>query len=139
MVIDVSTPLTAGGVLIAVGAMAIGFVGHELLHIGVLTVFGRRPTIELGFHGLVFAAVPPDGTPRWQNAVALLAPIPWAVAGVWAAFSLTTPPLLSLPLTLNGVLLLVGFAVGALPSPGDIFVLLLYRPEAASTEVVADG
>jgi len=141
VVIDWSSGLTVAGVLAAVGAMVVGFAGHELMHIGTLTALGRRPRIELGFHRLIFAAVPPNGTPRWQNALALLAPIPWAFVGLWAAFSAIQPPLVSIPLSLNGLLFVVGFAVGALPSPADVFVLLMYRPmsDAAGSEVVADG
>lgn len=139
MVVDLNSTITFAGLVQAVIAMVVGFVGHELIHIGVLSAFGRRPRIEIGFERLAFAAIPPSDTPRWQNAIALLAPIPWAFAGLYAAFVLSQPPLLTLPLSLDGLLFLVGFAVAALPSPADFYVLLLYRPENAAPEVVADG
>lgn len=135
--IDPTTGLTLGGVVTAVVAGVAGFVAHELAHIGVLTLFGRRPTIELGFEHLVFAAVPPAGTPRWQLATALLAPVGVAALGVWGLFG--PGGVLSVPLTLDGVLVLAAFLIAALPSPADVYVLLMYDPAANTQGVATNG
>lgn len=139
MIVDVSSGLTVGGLATAVAAGIVGFVAHELVHIGVLSLFGNRPRVEIGFERLIFAAVPPDGTPRWQLASALLAPVAVAVVGTWALFSNAALGALSVPLTLDGVLVLAAFLIAALPSPADVYVLLMYDPAAQTPGVAADG
>lgn len=134
---DFTTPLTAAHVGIAVLFALGGAIGHELMHLLAFLAQGIRPRLDIGMAHLGIALTPPPTTARWRIALAALAPLLWAIGGLWWFTSGPPDPVLAWPLATGEVLIIAGWLVGALPSPGDVYTLLMYRPRP--TGVSVDG
>lgn len=135
MIVDFTTPLTGMDVLVAALFAIGGAIGHEAAHLLAFWAQGIRPRISLGWQYLGIALRPPSTTTRWRVAIAALAPLPWAVLGTWWFVMAGPDPVLAVPLATGEVLILAGWLAGAMPSPGDVYTLLVYRPEPAASGV----
>lgn len=122
--------------LIYAGALAAGLVGvalHELLHILGFVIFGRWPSVRFGIRYLGIAVEPRGRPPRWQVAIASLFP----VLGL-APLALNID-LFSLPMDWRLAVVLGVYVLAVIPSPGDIYTVLMYHPDAPYREVIPDG
>lgn len=134
MVVDWGGSITLFGVGIWAASLLIGVIGHELAHFLSFLSFGHIPKVRFATKYLGIAFDPRGAPPRWQMALVSLAPIGWAAAGGVAFYYQ-----LDFPLDWRAVVAQVLFFVGALPSPGDLYTVLMYHPDAALAEVAADG
>lgn len=129
--IDWTAPLTVTHVGVAIGAMAIGVIGHEACHYAAFRAFGHRPDVDFEPSKGNIEVSSEDELQRYQMALVSLAPLIWVATGL-LAFVLIVPETHAWAV----YLVLIGFIVGAMPSLPDFITAIMYDPEAAKSQEV---
>lgn len=135
-----SWDITAVEVFAGLLMFGVGYVSHELMHIGALKALGEPYEVEVfpdGWRGALIGGtgvnVQMQSMPsRWRVAVVMLAPavmaMPPLVAYAWA--------LMFPVLDMGTVLVLALWFIAAIPGLHDWMTVLTYKPsEAVATEV----
>lgn len=131
----------SGGVsmifLFALGLTAVfGILLHEVTHVVAFTVLtAKLPAVTVGIEHLGIAVTPPGTPARWKVAVSSLAPTITAFIAGWQAISVVE----SWPINWRYAAVIGVLILTVMPSPGDIYTTLLYHPDAAESEVAANG
>lgn len=125
--------LTVRSALGAGAGLVIGVIVHEAIHLIAYRLLGHGGRLDIGIEHFGIVVTPTDTPSRAHVAIASLAPVVGVLPVVddWLGA-------LSVPIDAGAVLVLAAYTIAVLPSPGDIYTMLMYQPELHAGGV-ADG
>jgi len=137
-----SWDISAVEVAVAVAMFAIGYVTHELMHLGALVALREPYTVDImpgGVRGLFLGTgvdIQLESMPaRWRVAVVMLAPLVAAIPPLVAYAVALTFPVLDV-----GVALVLGlWFIAAIPGLHDVLMVATYDPAERVPAEVAEA